>query len=301
MWDFLLSNTCNNALFQVGYDGFVAVVHQWRTLQLLKSAGRRDMEDMQAGELAIKCLACPRLGVNMPDDWQSRPNRYVHPQLNGAAVFKICVCVASCFWQHRSQWTPTFTSSNGHKPATQSHTLEMQPSGQMLLSAGHTLTSSRKRILPKGWVHMCDFRSTNDLLWPLNLKMTFRFQTLHQFENTASISERALNLKMTPAFDFKTTSRFENNGWTSLSNHFRLVPQTSACNTVTRTGNLSARGNSLQLSVTGAVFVVCRHVCILPEGVIDLDKGEGCGSIMPEQISKSHCLFVTFSDSAMLI
>ena len=42
---------------------------------MLKRAGRgndatRPVEVTNPGELAVKCLACPRVGVNLPEDWQ---------------------------------------------------------------------------------------------------------------------------------------------------------------------------------------------------------------------------------------
>lgn len=42
---------------------------------MLKNVGRQDAEDLQAGELAIPCPACPREGVNLPLDWRTRAGR----------------------------------------------------------------------------------------------------------------------------------------------------------------------------------------------------------------------------------
>jgi hypothetical protein len=42
---------------------------------MLKRAGvaskpSRSLKDVQRGELAPRCLACPIPGINLPDDWQ---------------------------------------------------------------------------------------------------------------------------------------------------------------------------------------------------------------------------------------
>ena len=33
---------------------------------------------MQPGELAIRCPACPQPGINLPENWQSDPETFVH-------------------------------------------------------------------------------------------------------------------------------------------------------------------------------------------------------------------------------
>ncbi|KAK7015899.1 hypothetical protein VNI00_019007 [Paramarasmius palmivorus] len=58
------------------YDSFVRVMRQWRYLKLLKRGGvgndpSRSLEDIQDGELAVRCVACPRPEVNLPPDWQT--------------------------------------------------------------------------------------------------------------------------------------------------------------------------------------------------------------------------------------
>ena len=59
---------------QTRYRAFMRVVAQWRHLKLLKRAGRgHDMggiEGTKPGELALRCPACPRPGVNLPPDWE---------------------------------------------------------------------------------------------------------------------------------------------------------------------------------------------------------------------------------------
>ncbi|KAF7314400.1 CxC2 domain-containing protein [Mycena kentingensis (nom. inval.)] len=57
------------------YRVFLRVSRQFRHLMLLKRAGRGHDEfgvlATGAGELAIRCPACPRVGVNIPDDWKN--------------------------------------------------------------------------------------------------------------------------------------------------------------------------------------------------------------------------------------
>lgn len=53
-------------------------MREWRHLRMLKRAGRgndpaRKVADTRAGELAVECPACPRPGVNIPDDWENVP------------------------------------------------------------------------------------------------------------------------------------------------------------------------------------------------------------------------------------
>ncbi|KAF7308965.1 CxC2 domain-containing protein [Mycena kentingensis (nom. inval.)] len=55
------------------YRVFLRVARQWRHLHLLKRAGRGHdkygVVGTGQGELAIRCPACPRPGVNLPDNW----------------------------------------------------------------------------------------------------------------------------------------------------------------------------------------------------------------------------------------
>ncbi|KAJ7216669.1 hypothetical protein GGX14DRAFT_359106 [Mycena pura] len=57
------------------YQVFLRMSRQYRHLQLLKRAGRgHDEGGVRAtapGELALRCPACPRPGINLPSDWES--------------------------------------------------------------------------------------------------------------------------------------------------------------------------------------------------------------------------------------
>ncbi|KAJ6514835.1 hypothetical protein C8R47DRAFT_961298, partial [Mycena vitilis] len=59
------------------YREFLRMVREYRHLLMLKRAGRghcpRGVSGTKAGELAIRCPACPRPGVNLPDDWENAP------------------------------------------------------------------------------------------------------------------------------------------------------------------------------------------------------------------------------------
>ncbi|KAK7061181.1 CxC2 domain-containing protein [Favolaschia claudopus] len=56
------------------YQVFIRVCKEYRHLMMLKRAGRAHhtggARSTQAGDLAIRCPACPRPGVNLPEDWQ---------------------------------------------------------------------------------------------------------------------------------------------------------------------------------------------------------------------------------------
>ncbi|GJE98381.1 CxC2 domain-containing protein [Phanerochaete sordida] len=57
------------------YKAFLRMVRQWKHLKMLKRAGRAHdpagVAGTKEGELVVECPACPRPGVNIPDDWQS--------------------------------------------------------------------------------------------------------------------------------------------------------------------------------------------------------------------------------------
>ncbi|KAG8933832.1 hypothetical protein FRC01_006877 [Tulasnella sp. 417] len=57
------------------YRAFVYVIRQWRVLTMLKRSGKQHLVDPEAGELALRCPACPRPGVNLPDGWEDHPQR----------------------------------------------------------------------------------------------------------------------------------------------------------------------------------------------------------------------------------
>lgn len=62
------------------YNEFRRMSRIWRWMKKLKWAGfghhKRDTDDLQAGELALYCPACPQPGINLPDDWKGDRNRY---------------------------------------------------------------------------------------------------------------------------------------------------------------------------------------------------------------------------------
>ncbi|KAE9397046.1 hypothetical protein BT96DRAFT_958019 [Gymnopus androsaceus JB14] len=54
------------------------MMREWRHLKMAKRAGRgndavRTLAETHIGELAIPCIACPRPGVNLPQDWKEAP------------------------------------------------------------------------------------------------------------------------------------------------------------------------------------------------------------------------------------
>ncbi|KAK7017498.1 hypothetical protein VNI00_018627 [Paramarasmius palmivorus] len=59
------------------YEAFVRAARQWQYLKMLKRGGvanistsARDLSNIRRGSLALRCLACPRPDVNLPDNWQ---------------------------------------------------------------------------------------------------------------------------------------------------------------------------------------------------------------------------------------
>ncbi|KAF9006891.1 hypothetical protein BDZ89DRAFT_965772 [Hymenopellis radicata] len=59
------------------YKAYARVNRQFAHLTMLKRSGRGSVKDgietTNAGDLAVRCPACPREGVNLPEDWQSLP------------------------------------------------------------------------------------------------------------------------------------------------------------------------------------------------------------------------------------
>jgi hypothetical protein len=59
------------------YREFLRMVREYRHLLLLKRGGRghdpAGVDATKPGELAIRCPACPRPGINLPDDWEKAP------------------------------------------------------------------------------------------------------------------------------------------------------------------------------------------------------------------------------------
>ncbi|KAJ7788499.1 hypothetical protein B0H14DRAFT_2398363, partial [Mycena olivaceomarginata] len=70
----ITDNTGSRA-FKRRYQLVLRVVRQWRNLHALKRGGmgndpeRLSLETHQ-GELAVDCLACPKVGVNLPEGWE---------------------------------------------------------------------------------------------------------------------------------------------------------------------------------------------------------------------------------------
>ncbi|KAL0565172.1 hypothetical protein V5O48_016855 [Marasmius crinis-equi] len=77
------------------YDAFVRVIRQWRYLKQLRRGGvgnvlQRDLQSLKPGSLAIRCIACPRPGINLPANWKdaSREWRYLYQKF---------IAVDACF------------------------------------------------------------------------------------------------------------------------------------------------------------------------------------------------------------
>jgi hypothetical protein len=60
------------------YQVFIRICREYRHLLLLKRGGRGHdpggAKATKSGDLAVRCPACPRPGVNLPDDWEMASN-----------------------------------------------------------------------------------------------------------------------------------------------------------------------------------------------------------------------------------
>ncbi|KAJ3714963.1 hypothetical protein C8R42DRAFT_725909 [Lentinula raphanica] len=57
------------------YKAFSRMMKEWRHLKMAKRAGRgndatRTLAETRAGEMGISCIACPRPGINLPENWK---------------------------------------------------------------------------------------------------------------------------------------------------------------------------------------------------------------------------------------
>ncbi|RXW21399.1 hypothetical protein EST38_g4451 [Candolleomyces aberdarensis] len=64
------------------YHEFLRIVHEWRHLRLMKRAGRgldpSGIKGTKEGECVVLCPACPQPGVNLPDNWDTSDDRWIH-------------------------------------------------------------------------------------------------------------------------------------------------------------------------------------------------------------------------------
>ncbi|TFK89216.1 hypothetical protein K466DRAFT_38375 [Polyporus arcularius HHB13444] len=76
----ILRRTTNSAFPHMVPDRYrelLRVSRQWRNLKMRKWAGfGHRAEAVGPGDLAVRCPACPQPGVNLPDDWQTDPERW---------------------------------------------------------------------------------------------------------------------------------------------------------------------------------------------------------------------------------
>ncbi|KAF7297874.1 C2H2-type domain-containing protein [Mycena chlorophos] len=77
------------------YRALLRMVREWRHLLLLKRGGRfgypsDEAENTTPGELAVLCPACPRPGVNLPENWQD-----IDPKL--AFIYTLFLAMDACF------------------------------------------------------------------------------------------------------------------------------------------------------------------------------------------------------------
>ncbi|KAJ7287652.1 hypothetical protein C8J57DRAFT_1431164 [Mycena rebaudengoi] len=112
------------------YREFLRMMCQWRHLMSLKRGRRGHKEggvlEMQPGELAcVRCLVCPRPGINLPEDWETAPPDVKH-------LYIMFIALNTCFRLKRH-----LISSNLHDPALGSgwqYFTEKEPYRKFLLT-----------------------------------------------------------------------------------------------------------------------------------------------------------------------
>ncbi|KAJ3717891.1 hypothetical protein C8R42DRAFT_644500 [Lentinula raphanica] len=67
------------------YKAFSYMMKEWRHLKMAKQAGQgnngtRTLAETSAGEMGVACIACPRPGVNLPENWKevAASRRYLY-------------------------------------------------------------------------------------------------------------------------------------------------------------------------------------------------------------------------------
>jgi hypothetical protein len=68
--------SCTHLELQRRYQLVLRLVREWRNLRALKRGGMGNDRDRFAaetrdGELAVECIACPKVGVNLPEGWET--------------------------------------------------------------------------------------------------------------------------------------------------------------------------------------------------------------------------------------
>ncbi|KAI1783871.1 hypothetical protein LXA43DRAFT_902761, partial [Ganoderma leucocontextum] len=59
------------------YKELLRTSRQWRNLRLRRSSGfGHRSEEIQPGDLAVRCPACPQPGINLPEDWRDDPDTW---------------------------------------------------------------------------------------------------------------------------------------------------------------------------------------------------------------------------------
>ncbi|KIK49691.1 hypothetical protein GYMLUDRAFT_117283, partial [Collybiopsis luxurians FD-317 M1] len=81
--------------FKSRYESFLQLTQQWRHLKELKRARRgndgvRKVAETHAGELAVKCIACPAPGINLPTGWE---NAIVEERF----LYTVFIAIDACF------------------------------------------------------------------------------------------------------------------------------------------------------------------------------------------------------------
>ncbi|THV01339.1 hypothetical protein K435DRAFT_853897 [Dendrothele bispora CBS 962.96] len=77
------------------YPTCLRVIRQWRHLRMLRRGGRgndgdRNISQTRPGELAVKCIACPRPDVNLPQGWDTAPGEI-------AFIYTMFLSFDACF------------------------------------------------------------------------------------------------------------------------------------------------------------------------------------------------------------
>ncbi|RDX40319.1 hypothetical protein OH76DRAFT_1459536 [Lentinus brumalis] len=89
-----LTDNTGTTRAQDRYKAFMRVVAQWRHLKLLKRAGRghdhTGVAGTKQGELALRCPACPHVGINLPDNWETISDDLKY-------LYMMTVAIDACF------------------------------------------------------------------------------------------------------------------------------------------------------------------------------------------------------------
>ncbi|KAJ7360889.1 hypothetical protein DFH08DRAFT_800310 [Mycena albidolilacea] len=164
----ITDNTGSRA-FKRRYQLVLRVVRQWWNLRALKRGGmgndpERLSSETHQGELTVDCLACPKVGVNLPEDWEKASPEESPPLISSRFLYTVYWAMGACFHlkgKNISSWSADPSIQDGWAYFTKwggsegygefDRTLGQQQEGYRATGCG-MVTCGRHKIVAKNGV-----------------------------------------------------------------------------------------------------------------------------------------------------